>query len=114
MTQKNAVFWLKSAILSVQKDSSKVVEVFKESKNTFCEFFNGAKALSKMSLEGPFGQVRQPAARIFAFVFFGLLKRRKTRFAQKWGTCPRSFFLLLQNLDSIFKLAPETSCHTIF
>ena len=34
--------------------------------------------------------ISAPPARILFFVFFGLLKRRKTRFAKKWGT-PRLF-----------------------
>ena len=53
---------------------------------------HGAKTLSsKMSPEGPFGQFRHLQCEILLFVFLGLLKRQKTRFARKWGTHPRSF-----------------------
>ena len=44
---------------------------------------HGAKALSsKMSLEGPFGQFGTASANFCFLCFWGLLKRRKTRFAK--------------------------------
>ena len=49
-----------------------------------------------MSLEGPFGQFRHRHREFLLFVFLGLLKRRKTRFAKKWGTPPRLFLDLTE------------------
>ena len=64
---------------------------------------SGAKALSsKTSPGGPFGQFRHFQRKSVYLTFFGPLQGRKTRFGKFWETRPRSFFLISQNLSSIF------------
>ena len=44
---------------------------------------------------GPLRAISALQREILLFVFLRFLKRRKMRFARKWGTRPRSFFLIL-------------------
>ena len=65
---------------------------------------HGAKALSsKISLGGPFGQFRHFQRKSVYLTFFGPLRGRKMRFRKFEETRPRSFFLIYQNLHSIFQ-----------